>query len=182
MKMGCSEQVSKLLTRLTTYNGSVPQGFPTSSTIANIILASFTPRITTACEKHKVTFTFYQDDLCVSGGNQVKEIPNLFSRILYQEGFKTHPKKHPKTKVMLKTEQQLVTGKVVNKKVNIPKKTYRDLRAKIHYCKVKGISEVAKISGMTEEKFRQHLRGHIAQVLATNIKRGKILLSEFESL
>ena len=88
--MGCSEQVSKLLTRLTTYNGSVPQGFPTSSTIANIILASFTPRITTACEKHKVTFTFYQDDLCVSGGNQVKEIPNLFSRILYA-GFTVGP-------------------------------------------------------------------------------------------
>ena len=39
-EIGCSDSVARLLTKLCTYDGCLAQGFPTSSSLANLTLAS----------------------------------------------------------------------------------------------------------------------------------------------
>ena len=90
LSLGCSSDVASLLTRLTTYKGSLAQGFPTSSTLANLILAPITPRVQKLCNQHGIAFTFYQDDLTISGGYRIPNLVNLFTRIMEQEGFTLH--------------------------------------------------------------------------------------------
>jgi RNA-directed DNA polymerase len=179
LSLDCSDDVAWLLTRLTTYKGSLAQGFPTSSTLANLILAPITPRIQKLCNQHNITFTFYQDDLTISGGYRIPNLVNLFTTIMKQEGFEFHhlPKKK---KTMPRTTKQEVTGYVVNHKVNVTKDYYRKLRMTIHLCKVKGIKAIAR--DMPVEKFRESLIGRIQHVTEVNPVQGKKLLDEFESL
>ena len=179
LSLGCSNDVASLLTRLTTYKGSLAQGFPTSSTLANLILAPITPRIQKLCNQHGITFTFYQDDLTISGGYRIPNLVNLFTAIMKQEGFELHhlPKKK---KPMSRTVKQEVTGYVVNHKVNVSKEYYRNLRMTIHLCKVKGIEAIA--GAMPVDKLRQSLIGRIQYVAEVNPTRGKKLLADLEAL
>lgn len=91
VELGCSDEVAGLLTRLTTYNGLLAQGFPTSSTIANLILAQISPRVEQLCDQHGINFSFYQDDLTISGGYRIPKLFSLFAKIMKQEGFNLHP-------------------------------------------------------------------------------------------
>jgi len=176
---GFSDDVSGLLTRLTTYQGSLAQGFPTSSTLANLILSQISPRIENLCKHHGIAFTFYQDDLTISGGYRIPNLIGLFSRIMAQEGFELHHLPRKK-KPMPETKRQEVTGYVVNQKVNVAKDYYRRLRATIHLCKVKGIEFVA--GDVPVEKFRSSIMGKIQYILDVNPERGKKLLAEFQKI
>src|SRR5574341_734052 len=69
--LGCAPDVARLLTRLTTYNYQLAQGFPTSPAIANLIFARIWPRIGNLCKHTKVTPTIFLDDLSLSGGRRV---------------------------------------------------------------------------------------------------------------
>ena len=179
LSLGYINDASWLLTRLTTYNGSLAQGFPTSSTLANLILAPITPRIQKLCSQHGITFTFYQDDLTISGGYRIPNLVNLFTTIMKQEGFELHNLPRKK-KPMPRSGKQEVTGYVVNQKVNISKDYYRNLRMTIHLCKVKGIEVMA--GDMPVEKFRKSLLGRIQHIAEVSPIRGKKLLDEFENL
>ncbi|MBI5840551.1 MAG: RNA-directed DNA polymerase [Chloroflexi bacterium] len=179
LSLGYSSDVASLLTRLTTYKGSLAQGFPTSSTLANLILAPITPRIQKLCNQHRITFTFYQDDLTISGGYRIPNLVNLFTLIMKQEGFTLHhlPKKK---RPMPRTGKQEVTGYVINHKVNVPKEYYRNLRMTLHLCKVKGIEMIA--GDVPVEEFKESIFGKIQYVLEVNPARGQKLLDEFQSI
>jgi retron-type reverse transcriptase len=189
--MGFSQEVSQLLTRLVTFKGHLAQGFPTSSSIANLILARIAPRIEKLCLDHNLRFSFYQDDLTVSGSNRVIDVKRLFSTILQQEGFKVNQQK---LRIMKNTERQEVTGIVVNKKVNVSKDEYRNLRAILHQCQTIGLDAVAfnaveqnkvpdkvkKVEGeKLPERFKQHVYGRILRVVEINPEKGKKLLAEY---
>lgn len=181
LHLGCSDDISALLTRLTTYNGSLAQGFPTSSTIANLILNEAYPRIEGLCAQHGITFTFYQDDLTISGGYRIPKLFGIFSKILKQEGFDVHPfSNQKKNKPMPRNKRQEVTGYVVNHKVNVSKDYYRKLRMTIHLCKTKGIEVVA--GDIPVEEFKQSIIGRINHVVEVNPERGKKLLTEFNEI
>jgi len=194
IEMGFSQEISQLLTRLVTFKGHLAQGFPTSSSIANLVLASIAPRIEKLCLDHDLRFSFYQDDLTVSGRSRAVDIKKLFSTILRQEGFKINQKK---LQVMMNTERQEVTGLVVNKKVNISKDEYRNLRAILHQCRINGLEVTAlnavehnkvpeKVMKVEREKlperFKQHIYGRILRAVEINPEKGKKLLAEYASL
>ena len=176
LDLGCSPDVARVLTRLTTYNGHLAQGFPSSPAIANLILAEITPRISKLCLDHGLTFTLYQDDLTISGGHCISDLLDLFAHILRQAGFDI---KESKTKVTHGGMQQKVTGWVVNRKVNVPKDEYRRLRALLHKCMVRGVERVADRPVV---EFKSHIRGRIQRVIEVNPKRGNRLLEEFLQL
>jgi RNA-directed DNA polymerase len=176
LDLGCSPDVARLLTKLTTYGGHLAQGFPSSSAIANLILARIVPRVSKLCSDHGLTLTLYQDDLTISGGHRIPDLLNLCSRILRQSGFDIKPSK---TKVVHSGMRQEVTGWVVNQKVNVSKDEYRHLRALLNRCRVQGIERVAD---RPVPKFKNHIRGRIQRVIEVNPKRGNRLLEEFRQL
>ncbi len=174
IELGFSNKCATLMTRLTTFKGTLGQGFPTSSTIANLILAqNVIPRIVGLCKKMNLTFTIYQDDITISGMNRMRNITPAIKKILNQNGFFINTNKYD---FMNSQSQQKVTGYVVNTKVNIPKFEYRLLRSLIHNCRILGIEIVAD---RPIDSFILHIKGRIQRVKEVNPARGKRLEDEF---
>jgi len=179
VSLNCSPEVSKLLTRITTFEGTLAQGFPTSSTIANLLLKGIEPRLSNLCAKHGLNFSFFQDDLTISGSLRARKLLNLFVKIIEQCGYKLNIEK---TRVATNKQKQTVTGVTVNEKINIPKDYYRNLRAAINNCSINGIETESQKAGMNANEFIRSIYGKINWVSALNPVRGEKLLVKFESL
>ena len=175
---GCSNTIARLLTKLCTFDGCLAQGFPTSSSLANLTLAKMAHRFDGIEKQHKIKIGSFQDDLIISGGYRIPRLFSLFKKVLQQEGFLLHLGE--KKKEMSRDGRQETVGYVINHKVNVPKEYYRNLRKTIHLCKVKGIEVVA--GEVPVEKFRRSLIGRIQYVAGVNPTRGMKLLADFKTI
>jgi RNA-directed DNA polymerase len=158
--MGCSTDIANILTKITTYQTRLPQGAPTSSLLANLVLLNVHNEIKKIVEEKGLTFTFYVDDIVISGDN-VKSIIEPVIKALQQYGWSISCKKK---KFMRRCDVQEVTGLVVNRKVNISKKYVEKLRKKI--------IEAAKKGFFTENEDRS-FGGKITYIMAINERIGK---------
>jgi RNA-directed DNA polymerase len=61
-----SPTVSRLLTKLTTFKGHLPQGPPTNPFLANIAALPMDEAILALVTSYGITYTWYVDDLCFS--------------------------------------------------------------------------------------------------------------------
>lgn len=87
-KNGFSPTVSKILTQLTTYKGKIPQGAPTSSTIANLVMIKTGNKLNRFAKENNMTFTSYVDDLTFSSPVDFKDKVDDILEILTIDGFK----------------------------------------------------------------------------------------------
>lgn len=132
-RQGYSENIAVMLSHLCTLNGHLPQGAVTSPRLSNLIQYNFDLNLYKYCYKNKLCVTRYADDITFSG-NINKEVANeiihycedRLSRINLQIN-------KAKTKIIYKNQRQLVTGLVVNKKVNTPITLRRELRQTMYY-------------------------------------------------
>lgn len=83
-----SPKVSRLLTQLTTYKGRLPQGAPTSSTIANLVFVKTGKNLDSFARQYNLTFTSFIDDLTFSSPYDFKEISSEILEIITKDGFK----------------------------------------------------------------------------------------------
>jgi len=177
IETGCSDIVADMLVKLTTWRGVLPQGVPTSSSIANLTLLNMDNRFKHLCEIHGLNYSFYVDDITISGNHRVEKLKKLFCKIIKQEGFDVNP---DKIKFCDKSNRQSVTNLVVNSgKANVPKEYYRLLRAILHNCKKFGPSTQTQTDLQT---FRRSLIGKINYVLTINRNKGSMLLKEFDGI
>ena len=65
--LGCSPKISSLLTRLTTFERHLPQGAPTSTALANLVLYSVDKPIREFCRAKSIVYSTWVDDLAFSG-------------------------------------------------------------------------------------------------------------------
>jgi RNA-directed DNA polymerase len=68
-KFGFNSDASRILTKITTMDGGLKQGFPTSSHVAGIVAEEFTSAINEHCINNGMKFSQYVDDLNISGEN-----------------------------------------------------------------------------------------------------------------
>ena len=124
-------KLSKLISEITTLDGCLPQGAPTSPIISNAVLFDFDNRFSGYCKEKGMVYTRYADDLTISGPDRTKIIKALeFARFEIKKfGLKL---KENKTRVASKYASQRVTGLVVNEKVLPPRKYRRKVRAMFH--------------------------------------------------
>lgn len=99
-----SPTVSRLLTQLTTYKGRLPQGSPTSSSIANLVFVKTGKNLASFSKEHNITFTSFIDDLTFSSPNDFKSIANEVLEMVKKDGFKIS---HNKTNY---SRSPIVTG------------------------------------------------------------------------
>lgn len=109
-QFGFGPRVAGLLTSLTTYRGRLPQGAPTSSGLANLILLRADHEIQAEAESHGVSFTRFVDDLVFSGHDPRSLIQRAIAA-LQRSGFRVS---HKKLTIMGPQELQTVTGLAVN--------------------------------------------------------------------
>lgn len=116
-ELGCSPEVARCLTRLTTLDGCLPQGSPTSTIISCIVIQPLVRRISRLALTHGASYTQYIDDITISGPAHVSRLIPTIERIINQRGFRVNPLK---TRVLEANDEQVVTGIRVNGGIDAP--------------------------------------------------------------
>jgi RNA-directed DNA polymerase len=130
-EFGYSTAVARLLTKLATRNGLLPQGAPTSGVIANLVLArSLDGPTRVQAEKTETAFTRFVDDIGLSGDAPTALIGDVAHR-LSSAGLSIH--RGDKLKIRPRSMPQIITGLNINSGRPTVPRLYRDkVRAAIH--------------------------------------------------
>lgn len=139
-----SIEVATILAQISCYEGKLPQGAPSSPIISNLICEILDYRLLKIAKKYKLHYTRYADDLTFStNDNKFLELQTEFyeeiSKELVKAGFKINVKKK---RLQLEQSRQVVTGLVVNKKINVNRIYYKETRAMAHQLYKQGSFEI----------------------------------------
>jgi hypothetical protein len=152
--LGCSPKISSLLTRLTTVERHLPQGAPTSTLLANLVLFSVDGPIRSECDFKGVTYTSWVDDLAFSGGRSC-EVLSLVIPALHRAGFRIS---RQKIKIMGPADRKTLNGVLMGKFPSVVRERFSQLRSGIHKLKTNQVPQ-HELS-----KYVQALRSRIVQV------------------
>lgn len=120
---GCTPDVARMLTGLTTVDGHMAQGFLTSPKLSVSVLAQIDKRLTNLFKKHGLVHTIWIDNFTVSGAFPIEKLENVIRKIFADSGFTLKEAVYT-----YQNRKQKVTGAIVNDKVAPPKNTRRSLR------------------------------------------------------
>jgi retron-type reverse transcriptase len=154
------------------------QGAPTSPAISNLLARRLDARLSGLARKLGLTYTRYADDLTFSGDDlgAILGARYIAPRIIAAEKFTLHPEK---TRLYRQSNRQIVTGLVVNEKVNTPRELRRMVRAILHN---------AANTGLTAQNrhqlpdFRAYLHGLIGYIAETDAALAQRLLEQLKTL
>lgn len=161
------KSIGMLLTYLCTYNGYIPQGAPTSAYISNLVMKEFDNKIGEWCEDNNISYTRYSDDMTFSGDFNPKIIIIKVRQMLNKIGLQLNDEK---INVISKSSSQIVTGIVVNEKLQINSKYRSTIRKEVYYISKYGIdSHIKRIKyKLGKDKYLNNLYGRIIFVLQVN--------------
>ncbi|WP_318470767.1 reverse transcriptase family protein [Photobacterium leiognathi] len=142
-----SDEVVDILTALTTYNGSLPQGGCTSSYLANLVFFNEEYKLVSSFRGQKLRYTRLLDDITISSEKTIidKDKEKIIKRVaamLKKHGLSL---KSSKTKVTDRSEMHKdfeVTGLCV--RAATPKASRKDrryVRQLVHNCELMAIGE-----------------------------------------
>jgi hypothetical protein len=180
--LDCTPEIARILTELTTHKHGLPQGAPTSPMIAALVLKKAEFRISNMLKPVGIHPTIYVDDICFSSDScKVLNYENSIRRILQQCGFKINQQKFKGKGIAYSWERQEITGFVVNKKRNIPKNKYKQLRSILYNCAKHGVAAQKEkyYEAFQKELTKNAVLGRISQMERTNANMGKILMKVY---
>ncbi|MDO6726841.1 reverse transcriptase family protein [Cognatishimia sp. 1_MG-2023] len=145
----------------------LPQGAPTSPTLANKVTFTLDRRLASLAQSLDANYSRYADDLSFSGDQKIqKTLLRAVPQIIREEGFQLNG---VKTRVMKNTARQTVTGVVVNSHLNTSRSSFDHLKAVIHACGRDGDTR------LRDPAFQSSLLGQIEWVESVNPRRGQKL-------
>jgi RNA-directed DNA polymerase len=165
--LGYSRLVSKMLSKLCTREGVLPQGAPTSPYLSNLIFKNADAEIANFCKQLEIRYTRYADDLSFSGDFDENELLTKITEIIENLNLKINP---DKTKLMTPNNRQTVTGIVVNEKPQVVFHKRNELRQAMYYIKKFGFDEHREYKEINRANYLEHLLGKIDFVLQINPK------------
>lgn len=163
--LGYSSQISNLLAKLTTFNGNLPQGAPTSPYLSNLVLRDFDSKIAEYCIANNIRYTRYADDLTFSGEIKSLKIKHIIEGYLNKVELKLNPEK---TKLRKFSQRQMVTGIVVNEKAQIPKFKRNFIKNEVHFLMKYGLQDHLDKTKNSRSNYIPHLLGKINFALHIN--------------
>jgi hypothetical protein len=102
--------------RLTTRDGSLPQGAYTSPRVADLVFRPIDERLLQFCDVHNITYTRYADDLAFSSQEDFEGLTGQIKRIIKKEDFQPH-----RGKTRYRVGEVEVTGVIVeNNRLRAP--------------------------------------------------------------
>jgi len=200
LNAGYPEHVAQVLTRLTTHptpssslpahltmlerqrlrTPHLPQGAPSSPTLANLAAFRLDCRLSGLAQATEASYTRYADDLLFSGGEQFARAANRFQiaviRVISQEGFRPNPRK---TRVMHTSQRQKAAGVILNESPNIDRREWDRLKATLTNCLRHGLESQNREA---HPNFRDHLAGKISWVESIAPARGETLRAIFRQI
>lgn len=161
-RFGCSAQIASLLTKLTTFGFHLPVGAPTSPGLANWVLLPLYEDLQRIAEPKGITLSIYFDDITLSG-EAVTSCLQAVKNTIQKHG---HAIQESKTKIMLSSESQRVTGITVNRKLSAGRERMRDVTVEI--------TRLSQADEVTASALRS-IRGKIAYIGNICKQQGKRL-------
>jgi hypothetical protein len=170
--LGCSPEVSRLLTALTTFQRRLPQGAPTSPALANLLIWSLDFPVRKECQSLGVVYSTWIDDLAFSGG-EARNLIQFTIETFRKEGLKFS---HRKIRIMGPKDVKSLTGtRFGNTKIRVPATYCSQVRAGIHNL------ETGKVESQELGAYAEQLLGrlrYINQVCPVDAQPLKIQLSK----
>ena len=129
-----------IITTISTRNGVLPQGAPTSPILSNIVLKNLDYALVMFARKNNVVYSRYADDLTFSGNNNIDyhSFINTISQKLNKHGFLINKSK---SRIQYSWQRQLVTGLVVNHKVNVKSEYLATTKSMLYNWKKDGLDK-----------------------------------------
>jgi hypothetical protein len=127
--LGCGRNVVNILTKLTSFQGRLPQGASTSSALCNLALLPLFQDIDKYCRSYDLSVSMFVDDITFSGKavDVYKSIGPVI-KIVQRHGFSI---RHKKINIMPANRKQKSVGLVLNRKISIERKRVEEVRKKI---------------------------------------------------
>lgn len=157
-RLGCSAEVAAILTRLTTLDRGLPQGSPTSTVVANLVIIPLAARLNGLAMSHDSDYSQFVDDGAISGPGYLERLRPLIEKVVHQEGFRASPKPH-KRLTLYRQQEQVVTGVKVNRRLGAPSAKVQEVSGLLDTC----YSQVAAGERLPEKVIRS-LKGKIQYV------------------
>ena len=129
-EIGFPPEIAMQLSRLCCLDGRLPQGAPTSPTLANLVFRSLDARLTELAARWNCKYTRYADDLAFSGERRFSSRDfKPIARILKMRGFALN---EAKSRIIGAGGRQVVAGLVVNEMSHPLRAKRRRWRAMFH--------------------------------------------------
>ena len=172
--------VANIIAQICSLDGVMPAGAATSPVISNIICAKLDKRLSALAARLGGAYTRYADDLTFSFNRPVGQLRGIvvideegkpvvggaISEIISSEGFSINVDKF---RVSAKGGRKIVTGLVVNEKVNVKRSWLNGLESKIYAIEKFGLAKIAsstfadeKRSDIAERKLIRRLHGKVS--------------------
>lgn len=202
-----SPETASVIAHLTTVDGLLPQGAPSSPVISNMICASLDRELYSLAKRHRAVYTRYADDMTFSFYTPIQYLPrglvewceldgkpnhygskvgHELAAVIATQGFKIN---EDKVRLQGERERQLVTGLVTNQKPNVPRPYIRKTAALIHSVEKFGLEVSATIfkekNPSTTANIETHLQGrllYIKQVVGEESKVYRRLAQRYNML
>lgn len=176
-----SEEVAEILTKLTTKDGSLPQGAITSSYLANLTFWRAEPSLHTKFAETGIVYSRYVDDITISSKSfltaeqQTRSIANIYG-MLKELGYRAKRRKH---EVFTDKRQMFTTKLMMNKRPALKPQERSNIRSAVFQLEKRVnsgergpeiFSELNKISGRVGKLSRFHptegatLKSRVSQV------------------
>ena len=146
-----SDADAKLVAGLCCLHGELPQGAPTSPHLANLAMWDADVRLLEMADEHSLNYTRYADDMTFSGGWTPDGLPKMVGQIIKEYGYRLAPHK---IQFYGQHKRQMVTGLVVNEKINIPRQTRKRLRAILHDMEKNGVEQALERCAWNEDQIQ----------------------------
>lgn len=163
--IGYSKIISNLLAKLCCLNEKLPQGASTSPYLTNIFLKDCDHRISSYCLQRKIRFTRYADDLTFSGDFNEEELYEFVKSEIEKVGLELNISK---TKLIKQNNRQMVTGVVVNEKIQVVRYKRKQVRQEIYFIRTRGLKSHLDWIKNSKSNYLGHLLGKINFVLFIN--------------
>lgn len=178
----CAPDVARMLTRFTSADGFLPQGFATSPKVSGLVLYGVNFRIEKLLKKFGLMHSFWIDDLTISGNYPIKKFQKLLYKIFQQEGFALHddPKK---AKITDSKEKQTCTGLVINHEPNAEKSLRNKIRKELYLCNKYGVDNFLKTHNYSFNKrtYLKSLAGKVSFLCSVN-QKNLVFKVQFENI
>ncbi len=173
-QLNASPDVARLITRLSTISGRVPQGAPTSPMIAAIAMLRLSRRLSTLCANVGGQVTIYGDNVCISGPRTIVGMKSTFFRIATTEGFRV---RSPKTVITEPGQDKPLPGLAIrNSKPAIYDRDLAAVQEAVERCVHLGKDGLAR---RVCPRYVSHLRGVVKHYSWIDDVAMTIVLTDF---
>lgn len=190
-----TDAVATTISRLTTCDGSLPMGAPTSPILSNMLCTGLDAALTTLARNSGCFYSRYADDLTFSSnrrafpaglavrsadvGSTITIAGPVLSDTILHQGFVINS---DKTRLLYPSDRQEVCGIVCNERLNTLPKLRRQIRAALHAWRKFGLTNAEtewneKYNFRKSQGFEASLRGKIEFVKHIRGETDKIVVS-----